>query len=241
MSSDPRNWIIYDDDHLLAINKPAGVRVLPDGYHPHAEHIRSLLEPLFGKLLIVHRLDKDTSGVLLLARTPQAHRSLNLQFCQRTVEKSYHAIVIGCPSWSEIDITYPLKTNGDRRHRTVVNFELGKPASTHCKVLEEFQNYALLELHPKTGRTHQLRAHLAHINHPIAGDLLYTPAEIRKTQTAPAEIERPALHALTIRFSHPSSGLTLTLTAPHPPDFRTLIEKLREKDEHSLDRTHLQD
>ncbi|MGB9672532.1 MAG: RluA family pseudouridine synthase [Anaerolineales bacterium] len=221
-----QEWILFADEYLIVLNKPAGLRSLPDGYNPSAEHLLSLLQPFFGKLWIVHRLDKDTSGVIVLTRTPEAHRSLNQQFEQRTVKKIYHAIIHGKPSWREMDITDPLKTNGDRRHRTVIDYAQGKMAQTHCRVLEYFPNNALVELHPKTGRTHQLRTHLAYIHHPILGDQLYTPAEIKKTQICTMDIERLALHAYSIQFTHPTSNQPLEFSAPYPPDFRACLARL---------------
>ncbi len=219
------HWLIYCDEHLLVINKPAGLRVLPDGYHPETEHVRSLLEPQYGRLWIVHRLDKDTSGVLLLARSACAHRALNRQFDSRSVEKIYHALVVGTPRWDEITITAPLRVNGDRRHRTVVDFEKGKPAITLCKRLQSFKECALLSVQPKTGRTHQIRAHLASLSHPILGDSLY--GFLPNRLSLPLPIERLALHACSIQLNHPQTGERVQFNAPYPSDFENWLEQLR--------------
>ena len=131
--------VLYQDDGILVINKPAGLATLPDGYDPSLPHIKSVLEPQVGPLWIVHRLDKDTSGVLVLARSAAAHRSLNTQFEERLVSKVYHALVIGNPDWKVKTVSLPLRSNGDRLHRTVVDQARGKPAVTHFKVLERFE------------------------------------------------------------------------------------------------------
>ncbi len=218
-------YLITCDESLLAINKPSGLRVLPDGYHPEMEHVRSLLEPQYGRLWVVHRLDKDTSGVLLLARSAQVHRALNLQFDHHAVEKTYHALIDGSPNWEEITITDPLRVNGDRRHRTVVDSQRGKAAVTVCRVLERYDEATLIEAHPKTGRTHQIRAHLAHLGHPILGDLLYGSSS--QTKRLPMAIERLALHARALSLTHPQTAQRVYFEAPYPADFERWLEGLR--------------
>ncbi|MCX8063131.1 MAG: RluA family pseudouridine synthase [Anaerolineales bacterium] len=217
MENELSKWVIYSDEHLLVINKPPGLRVLPDGYHPEIEHVRAVLEPHFGRLWIVHRLDKETSGVLLLARTAGAHRSLNLQFDRHSVEKIYHALILGVPAWEEMTIDFPLRTNGDRRHRTVVDYKRGKTAMTFCKRLETFAGCTLLSIQPKTGRTHQIRAHLAHLGHPILGDRLYGFRDEKMTFSL--SIEHIALHALSLTVDHPQSGKRVCFEAAYPLDF----------------------
>ncbi|MCS6907250.1 MAG: RluA family pseudouridine synthase [Anaerolineales bacterium] len=219
------DWVIYVDEHLLVFNKPPGLRVLPDGYRPEIEHVRSLLQPNYGRLWIVHRLDKETSGVLVLARSAQAHRALNLQFDRRSVEKLYHGLVRGCPQWEEITLDYPLRVNGDRRHRTVIDFEKGRAAVTVCTRLAAFRGAALLAIYPKTGRTHQIRAHLAYLGYPLLGDRLYGFFPSGEFDQSIA-FERVALHARSISIRHPQTGVPMTFEAPYPEDFRTWLERL---------------
>lgn len=230
--------VLWADESLLAINKPAGLPTLPDGYNPSAPHVRSLLEPEYGRLWIVHRLDKDTSGVLALARSAQAHRSLNTQFAAHQAHKVYHALVVGNPPWEGTSAEMPLRPDGDRRHRTVVDPERGKPALTELRLLEHFGVYSLVEAVPRTGRTHQIRAHLAALGFPLAGDMLYGesqgifPNEINPNYHAGkagecALIQRPALHAWSLEVHHPLRDETLRFEAPHPKDFAAALRQLR--------------
>jgi 23S rRNA-/tRNA-specific pseudouridylate synthase len=120
--------ILWQDNVLVVLNKPAGLLTLPDGYHPDLPHLRSVLEPHLGRLWIVHRLDRETSGVILLARSAAAHRALNNQFEQQRIEKRYHAIVRGAPQWEQHTVDLPLRANVGRRKRTAVDNLQGKPA-----------------------------------------------------------------------------------------------------------------
>ena len=214
--------ILHQDDHIIVINKPAGLPVLPDGWEADAPYLRQMLEAEFGgpgQIFVVHRLDKITSGVMVFARTAEAHRALNRQFELHEVEKVYHAIVEGLPAWEEKTCKMPLRVNVGKKHRTAVDHKTGKPAETRFKLLERGQAQALLEAHPLTGRTHQIRAHLYALGHPLLGDVLYGAA---KTDL----IARPALHALSLAFAHPSTGERLTFTVNYPDDFRTAMERL---------------
>jgi RluA family pseudouridine synthase len=233
--------VIYRDPALLLINKPAGLLTLPDGYNPALPHAKSLLEGQAGRLWIVHRLDKETSGVLLLARSAETHRSLNAQFEQHQVAKIYHALVKGFPDWEEKSISLPLRSNGDRSHRTVVDFDRGKPATTHLIVLERFIGYCLLEAAPETGRTHQIRAHLSTEGLSILGDKLYpeskraVPMEHTGQPGYIIELSRIpivgiGLHARSLEITHPVSGQRLKFEAAYPAWWEHALRLLRNKD-----------
>ena len=238
MSRLPDIQVLFCDPALLVVNKPAGLGTLPDGYNPSLPHIKSLLEAQYGRLWIVHRLDKETSGVLLLTRSAQAHRSLNMQFEKHLVSKVYHALVRGNIAWIEKTVDLPLRPNGDRRHRTVVDTLVGKPAVTHFKVLEHLGPFCFLEAIPETGRTHQIRAHLAVVGLYIVGDKLYAPPRLHPPGVASAASEQEtnpafntssgmALHAYSLEVSHPLSGEGLKFVAPYPSEFERLLQQLR--------------
>lgn len=211
--------LLYSDNALLVIEKPAGMPALPDGWQPGSPYLVEMLEREYGKVWVVHRLDKITSGVMLFARTAQAHRELNRQFDRREVEKVYHAILAGAPAWDEQACQMPLRANVGHKHRTVVDWERGKDSETRFKVLKRGQAGALVEARPVTGRTHQIRVHLSALGFPLLGDVLYGAAESRL-------INRPALHAISLVFTHPASKQRLTFSAAYPQDFVTTLKRL---------------
>jgi RluA family pseudouridine synthase len=226
-----QNLALYLDEALLVVNKPAGLPTLADGYHRDAPYLAGLMTQVYGRVWVVHRLDKETSGAIVFARTTQAHRELNHQFEQHQVNKVYHALVIGQPEWDEKTIRLPLRPDGDRRHRTVVDPRGGKPAVTELHILERFNNYALVEATPRTGRTHQIRAHLAAIGHSLIADDLYQ-GRVKVLADAlerTMPIDRLGLHAHSLALIHPLSGQAQRFEAPYPPDFADAVQKLRQK------------
>ena len=212
--------ILHQDEHIIVLNKPSGLSILPEGWQPDAPYLRQMLEAQFGPIWVVHRLDKITSGVIVFARTAEAHRELNRQFERHEVEKVYHAIVEGVPLWEEKVCKMPLRVNVGHKHRTAIDHKRGKNSETHFKVLKRGQVEALIEARPKTGRTHQDRVHLFALGFPLLGDVLYGASETDL-------IARPALHALSLTFTHPSSGERVTFSAPYPEDMQQLLGKLR--------------
>jgi RluA family pseudouridine synthase len=211
--------VLFQDEFILAVDKPAGLSVLPDGWDPAAPYLAQLLEAEFGTLWIVHRLDKVTSGVMVFARNAEAHRALNIQFERRQTEKIYHAICNGNPKWDEHTAKHPLRVNVGHSHRTVVDHSRGKPSETYFKVLQRYGSAALLEAIPATGRTHQVRVHAYALGIPLLGDALYSasPSGI---------IARPALHALSLTLIHPKTGQRAAFKAPYPDDFSEALKRL---------------
>ena len=211
--------IIYEDTYLLVLDKPAGLPVLPDGWEKNAPYLVKTLEEEYGKIWIVHRLDKITSGVMVFARDAETHRTLNIQLEARQAEKVYHAIVEGIPQWNEKIAKHPLRINVGHKHRTGVSDKYGKPSETRFKVIKRYQEAALIEARPVTGRTHQIRVHAYALGHPLLGDTLYGASETHL-------IARPALHAHSLTFTHPQSGERQTFLAERPQDFVETLELL---------------
>jgi len=189
--------IIYEDSELLVIDKPAGIAVHPANGIPSGETILEQLEKRGLKPFIVHRLDKDTSGVLIVAKTAFAKNFLQKQFKERRVKKTYIALVAGRPSHVEAILTYPIARHPKNPLKRAVRAS-GKPAETHYKTLKKFTNSTLLEVKPTTGRTHQIRVHMAYMGHPIVGDALYGKND--------ATLNRQFLHATKLEVSHPGGG-----------------------------------
>ncbi|MCL4530111.1 MAG: RluA family pseudouridine synthase [Chloroflexi bacterium] len=209
----------YVDNQILITDKPAGISVLPDGWEKDSQYLVKVLEEEYGKIFIVHRLDKTTSGVMVFARTADAHRSLNMQFDKHEARKIYHAIAIGSPKWDEHIAKHPLRVNVGHRHRTMVDDKNGKPSETRFKILKRYPHHVLLEAELMTGRTHQIRVHAYASGHPLLGDILYSAQETDI-------IARPALHAYSLSFTHPQTTERLTFTAPYPADFENALLNL---------------
>lgn len=215
--------IIFENQDLLVVDKPAGLLSVPDGYNPQLLHIRSVLEPNYGRLWMVHRLDKETSGVMVIARNSTAHRKLNEAFKSRDTEKIYHCLVSPAPDWRKKDIQLRLQVNADRRHRTRVDEKNGKPARSICEVKKILNDGALVEINILTGITHQIRAHLREFNLAILGDDLYSAG----LPVLPFDVPRMMLHARSLSFPDPTTGENLNFSANYSDDFRQAYQMLK--------------
>lgn len=221
--------IVYEDDDVIVVNKPQGMVVHPAPGHPDHTLVNALLyhSPLStinGEFRpgIVHRIDKDTSGLLMVAKNDMAHRSLAAQLKAKTNEREYVALVHGVIKEDQGTVDAPLgRSPKDRKKQAVVAD--GRHAVTHFRVLRRYRHYTLVACRLETGRTHQIRVHMKYIGHPLAGDPLYGP---RKTLLGNGQY----LHARLLGFKHPQTGEQLTFTAPLPPYFQQMLDKLDKTD-----------
>jgi 23S rRNA pseudouridine1911/1915/1917 synthase len=227
--------ILYADEDVVVIDKPAGMVVHAGAGHNTGTLVNALLHhftslsSVNGELRpgIVHRLDRETSGVLVVARTDLAHQSLAAQFHDRQVEKVYLALAHGRLEQITGRITTPITRDPIRRTRMTARLGRGRTALTEYRVLEQFELFSYLEVKIGTGRTHQIRVHLASLKHPVFGDRLYgAPASIPGVAT----LERFFLHAHTLQFQSPSSGKIIRVESPLPPDLSHLLSTLRAED-----------
>jgi len=210
--------ILYEDADLIAVNKPEGLAAIPEQNPQEPSLFERLCAERGETLLIVHRIDKDTSGVILFARNAEAHRHLNMEFETRRARKAYlaltHGVIAG--DWGRID--KPLARFG----RVGVNAQHGKPSLTEYAVLRRFPAHTLVEAYPKTGRRHQIRVHLYSIGHAIVGDRLYGDRAIQR------DCSRMMLHAKKLTI-HTSSGAELTIEASMPESFTAVVDALAGK------------
>lgn len=223
--------IIYEDNDIIVVNKPKGLVVHPANGNPDGTLVNAImaickdsLSGIGGELRpgIVHRLDKDTSGILVVAKNDRAHINMSEQIKNHKVEKKYIALVKGIVKENEATINMPIgRSQKDRKKMAVIN--TGKEAITHFKVIERYDKYTLLEIKIETGRTHQIRVHLSQIGYPIVGDGVYSNGKNEWN------IEGQCLHAKSLKFKHPITGKTLNLEAPLPDYFNEVMNKLENR------------
>ncbi|WP_314908762.1 RluA family pseudouridine synthase [Oribacterium asaccharolyticum] len=222
--------IVYEDDDLMVINKPRGMVVHPAPGHTSGtlvnavlSHAGESLSSINGVLRpgIVHRIDKDTSGLILVCKNDFSHKALAKQLEEHSITRRYHAICSGRLKEEQGTVSAPIGRDEKNRKQQAINYKHGKEAITHYRLLENLQNASLLECRLETGRTHQIRVHMKSIGHPLLGDPLYGP---KKNLYA---IKGQALHAMVLGFVHPRSEEYMEFSADYPEDFQKLLNKLR--------------
>lgn len=220
--------IVYEDSQLLVVNKPKDMVVHPAPGNWTGTLVNALLYHCENSLSgingvvrpgIVHRIDKDTSGLLLVAKTNEAHLSLASQLAAHSIKRIYHAVVYGDLKEEEGVIDAPIGRNEKDRLKMAVNFKSGKPAVTSWRVIERLDGFTYVSLRLKTGRTHQIRVHMASIGHPLAGDEIYGPKKVLK------ELGGQCLHAKVLGFEHPTTHEYLEFDAPLPAYFTNFLQK----------------
>ncbi|UTC66352.1 MULTISPECIES: RluA family pseudouridine synthase [unclassified Treponema] len=235
--------IVYEDKDLIIVNKSAGLIVTADRWDAEAFRLDKILEGALlkkepeAKIYPVHRLDKETSGLIIYALNAEAHKILNDDFQNRKIEKIYHAVSAGCPQEENFKSEARLKIDGDKMHRTLIDEKKGKESLTEFSLLKKLGRFSLLEARPITGRTHQIRAHLKHLGLPILCDSLYGNGDpicisaLKKNWRGDKYEERPilsrlALHAHSLKFFHPISREKIEVSADYPKDMAGLINQL---------------
>lgn len=223
--------IIYEDKDIIVVNKPKGMVVHPANGNPDGTLVNAImaickdsLSGIGGEIRpgIVHRLDKDTSGIIIIAKNDKAHINLSEQIKEHTVKKTYIALVRGLVKENEATINMPIgRSEKDRKKMAVT--KKGKEAITHFKVLERYDKYTLLQVNIETGRTHQIRVHMSFIGHPLLGDTVYGPKK------QPFSLCGQALHAKVLGFIHPTTKKYMEFETPLPQYFVALLEKLRKR------------
>lgn len=223
--------ILYEDKDLLIVNKPKGMVVHPAPGHPDGTlvnaimyHCKESLSGINGEIRpgIVHRIDQDTTGSLIVCKNDQAHIKIAEQIKVHSINRIYRGIVIGHPAEDEGLVHAPIGRNPNDRKKMAINEKNGKDAITHYRLLKRFKDYSYMEFKLETGRTHQIRVHMASIGHPLLGDVLYGPKK------CPYKLQGQTLHAAVIGFVHPTSGEYLEVEAPLPDYFKYLLEILPE-------------
>ena len=224
--------ILYEDSDLIVVNKPKGMVVHPAPGHSTGTLVNALLYHCGDSLSgingvlrpgIVHRIDRDTTGVLVACKNDEAHRSLAAQLKVHSITRIYYAVVFGNIREDDGTVDKPVGRHPTDRKKMSVNARHGRNAVTHYHVLERFGKYTLIECRLETGRTHQIRVHMASIGHPLVGDMVYGPAK------QPFSLEGQTLHAGVLGFIHPGTGKYVEFRAPLPEYFSDLLEKLRKQ------------
>ena len=222
--------IVYEDDQLLVVNKPKGMVVHPAPGNPDGTLVNALLWHCQGGLSsingvirpgIVHRIDRDTSGLLLVAKTDLAHQSLSAQIKSHSCDRVYQAVVYGRFREGEGTVSAPIGRNPNERKEMCVTTRNSREAVTHYRVLAEYEGFSHLELRLETGRTHQIRVHMAYLGHPVAGDPVYGPRRVISS------LGGQCLHAKAIAFDHPVTGERMQFDSPLPGYFTDFIRTLR--------------
>lgn len=223
--------ILYEDEDILIVNKPKGMVVHPSAGHYSGTLVNALMYHCKDQLSgingimrpgIVHRIDMDTTGSLLVCKNDFVHQDLAEQLKEHSIQRIYHAIVHGVIKEDEGTIDAPIGRHPIERKKMSVNYKNGKHAVTHYKVIERFKNYTYIKCRLETGRTHQIRVHMAHIRHPLLGDAVYGPAK------CPFKFQGQTLHAKTLGIVHPRMHEYIEVDAPLPDYFISLLNKLKQ-------------
>jgi len=234
MKTLPPFTVVFENDHIIAVNKSAGISVTADRWDESKERLDKLVQrdQNIQKIYIIHRIDKETSGLVVFAKDAQTHRSLSAAFEERAVLKEYVLIVHGRPSWKETACDLPLVPNGNKKHLTIIDKFRGKASLTEFKLIISAGNYSVLKAYPQTGRIHQIRVHAAALGHPVVCDGLYgkeTPVKLssfKRAYRGDPDEEKPLLSRLGLHAKELTLPLIGVLAAPLAKDIDSLINQM---------------
>jgi len=232
--------LIHADEDIVVVNKAPGTLTIPDRFDPFKLNLLGALRQAYDEIFVVHRLDKETSGIVVFARNKEAHKRLNHQFQEREADKFYLALTVGVPHPEEDLIDKPIGPDPRGGGKMRIDYHGGKESQTAFEVVERYKEHALIRLQLFTGRTHQVRVHMASVGHPLAVDPLYggsdgiylSKVKGKKFNLKLGTVERPilqrvSLHAYQLAFSHPTSGERVDFMAPPPKDFRSTVRQFQ--------------
>lgn len=229
--------ILHEDEHIIVLAKPSGLLTLPDRFNTTLPNLRTMLAEKYGEIFVVHRIDRDTSGVMMFCKTAEAHKIMSEQFETRSVRKIYHAVAQGRFEQDELPIDIPLQADPQRAGLMAPSVR-GKESLTQVRVLKRFRLATLIECELVTGRQHQIRVHCAAIGHPLLVDADYSENtefmlssvkrkyNVGKNQEEKPLISRTTLHAFSLEFTHPATQEIMRFEAPYPKDFKALLQTL---------------
>ncbi len=230
--------ILFEDNYLLILNKQSGILTLPDRFNYSIPSLSSMLKKIYGKIFVVHRLDKDTSGAIIFAKDPETHRQLNIDFENNKVIRKYHVVVEGIIPKDKLDIDIPLRQSRKKVGMTLPSAK-GKASLTKVQVIERYRNATFIECELITGRHHQIRVHLQTIGYPLLVDDLYGHSKsfnlssikrsynLKKGTKESPIISRLTMHSFYLEFIHPITQQVIKISADYPKDFAALIQLLQ--------------
>ena len=232
--------LIHEDEDIIVVNKDPGTLTIPDRFDPFKLNLLGALRKTYEEVFVVHRLDRETSGIVVFARTKEAHKALNQQFQDRDADKFYLALTVGIPHPEEDLIDKPIGPDPRGGGKMRIDYHGGKESTTAYEVVERYKEHALVRLQLFTGRTHQVRVHMAATGHPLAVDPLYGGAEglylskikgkkfnLKAGTIERAILQRVSLHAYQLAFTHPTTHERVDFMAPPPKDFRSTVRQLQ--------------